>query len=205
MNLLKNLFFSGTEQLWQQLAIEVRGTFTDGGWWKSDRVTVNYKEWTMVLDTYTVSSGKHSTTYTRMRCPYVNKDGFRFKLFREGFFAGIGKFFGMQDVEVGEKIFDETFVLQGNNPAQIKALFEKEKLRQLLLNQPSRDFSIEVKDDEGFFQAKFPEGVDELVFLVHGIVTDVEWLKSVFFLFAEIMNQLCQIGSAYETKPDITL
>jgi hypothetical protein len=52
------------------------------------------------------------------------------------------------------------------------------------------------------FGQDFPEGVDELHFQVHGVVKDVERLKGMCELFAETLNTLCDIGSAYETRPE---
>ncbi|HEV3003315.1 MAG TPA: hypothetical protein VGX78_02595, partial [Pirellulales bacterium] len=62
-----------------------------------------------------------------------------------------------------------------------------------------------VRDDEGWFKARFPAGVDELYFGVGGVVKDAERLKSLYELFAEVLNHLCHIGSAYENDPGIAL
>jgi hypothetical protein len=142
-------------------------------------------------------------TFTRMRAPYVNRDGFRFKISRKSVFSGLGKMFGMQDVEIGDPAFDEAFVIQGNDEAKLKALFANEKIRQLLSAQP--EVSFEVKDDEGWFGAQFSEGVDELVFQVGSDGKDKERLKTLFDLFAEVLNHLCVIGSAYERDPQVKL
>ena len=40
-----------------------------------------------------------------------------------------------------------------------------------------------LKDDDGWFKLKFPEGVDELYFEVVGIIKDKERLKNLFDLF----------------------
>ena len=64
---------------------------------------------------------------------------------------------------------------------------------------------LEVKDSEGWFGPKFPENVDELYFRVVGVIKDVERLKSLFDLFAAVLNQLCRIGSAYKQEPGIAL
>jgi len=66
-------------------------------------------------------------------------------------------------------------------------------------------FQVKVKDDEGYFGQHFPEGVDELYLEVVGIIKDIAQLKILFKLFAEIMDRLCEIGSAYETRPEIDL
>ena len=50
----------------------------------------------------------------------------------------------------------------------------------------------------------FP-GVDELYFSVVGVIKDAERLKSLYYLFAEVLNQLCHIGSAYENDPQLEI
>lgn len=77
------------------------------------------------------------------------------------------------------------------------------QIRELIETQPH--ISFEVRDDEGWFGTEFPQGVDELYFQVPGIVKDVDRLKSLYFLFALVLNQLCHIDSAYEDNPNVTL
>ncbi len=38
-----------------------------------------------------------------------------------------------------------------------------------------------------------------------GVIKDTERLKQLFDLFAEVLNHLCQIGSAYEDDPGMEL
>jgi hypothetical protein len=106
-------------------------------------------------------------------------------------------------VDVQYPAFDEDFIIKGNDEAKLRELFASERLRDLIAGQPQIHF--EVKDDEGWFGSKFPEGVDELVFLVVGVIKDVERLKLLFDLFAETLDQLCRIGSAYETTTGVEL
>ncbi len=61
------------------------------------------------------------------------------------------------------------------------------------------------KDNEGYWGADFPADTDELCFHVCGIIKDVERLKLLFELFAETLDQLCRIGSAYEEAPKLKL
>ena len=61
------------------------------------------------------------------------------------------------------------------------------------------------ENDEGWFGADFPDGVDELKFVVSGIVKDIPRLEKMFSLFAVTLNQLCHIGSAYLDDPDVSL
>ena len=64
---------------------------------------------------------------------------------------------------------------------------------------------LDVKDSEGWFGPKFPEDVDELHFQAVGVIKDVERLKSLFDLFAAVLDRLCKIGSAYKREPGVTL
>lgn len=203
MSFLRNLFGPSQEEIWQQLATEIDAKFVDGGMWKGDKVQAQVKQWTITLDTYIVSTGKTWMTFTRLRAPYVNADGFRFKVSRKSMFSGLGKVFGMQDVEIGEPQFDEAFIVQGNDEAKLKQLFANPTIRQLLSAQPDVNFAV--NDDEGWFATQFPEGVDELTFTAYGVITEVERLKQLYELFATVLNHLCQIGSAYENDPQVTL
>ncbi len=207
MGILRQLFGPSREEIWRQLCSEIGAQYVDGGFWKGDKVQAHCGQWTVTLDTYTAthSDGKttSSTTYTRMRAPYVNKDGFRFTIYRKSIFSGLGKLLGMQDVEVGYPEFDEAFIIKGNDEAKLRALFANPRIRQLIEMQPS--IYLTVKDDEGWFGTHFPEGVDELCFNVLGVIKDVEQLKSLYYLFAEMLNHLCHIGSAYENDPNLEL
>ena len=133
--------------------------------------------------------------------PYVNKDGFQFTIYRTGIFSGLGKWLGMQDVDVGYPEFDEAFVIKGNDEAKLRALFANPRIRQLIEIEP--DIHLTVQGDEGWFGTQFPQGVDELYFSVPRVIKDVEELKSLYCLFAEVLHHLCHIGSAYENDPQL--
>jgi hypothetical protein len=191
------------EEVWRQLSEEIKAEFVEGGFWKGIKVQAQVGPWTMTLDTYTESSGESSTTYTRMRAPYVNPEGFRFTIYRKSIFSGLGKLLGMQDLEVGDPEFDEAFIIKGNDEAKVATLFSSAKIRQMIQAQPT--IRLEVKDSEGWFGPKFPDDVDELQFLAQGVIEDVERLKALFDLFAAVLDQLCKIGSAYKQEPGVDL
>ncbi len=196
-------FGPSKEEVWRQLSQEIGAEVVEGGFWRGNKVEAHVGPWIITLDTYTVSTGKSSVTYTRMRAPYINPEGFRFTIYRKGFFSDLGKFLGMQDIEVGDPEFDEAFIIKGNDEAKVRDLFANAKVRQMIQAQPK--FRLEVKDSEGWFGPKFPESVDELHFQVVGVIKEVERLKSLFDLFATVLDQLCRIGSAYKQEPGITL
>ena len=199
MSLLRRLFGPCKDEIWSQLAREIGAVHQPGTFWKNGKVAAKHDEWTITLDSYTVSTGKSSVTYTRIRAPYVNPDSFRFRIYRKGFFSDLGRMLGMQDVEVGHQPFDEQFIIQGTDEKKLLALFDNEHIRKLLELQPAVDLSV--IDDEGWFKAAFPEGVDALHFQVVGVIKDIDRLKLLIDLFAETLEHLCRLGSAYEHDP----
>jgi hypothetical protein len=138
-----------------------------------------------------------------MRAPFVNPDGFRFAIYRKNIFSGIVKIPGTQDIEIGDSSFDDGFIIRSSSEALVCRLLSTLEIRRLIQQQPSIHF--EVKDDEGWLQETFPQGVDELYFRTPGVITDKEQLKSLFNLFAAVLDQLCRLGSGCEKDPGATL
>lgn len=202
-------FFEGVlgpsrEEVWKQLCARIGADFVDGGFWKGDKVQTHFKNWTITLDTYTVSTGHAHETFTRIRAPFVSRDELRFRIYRKTAFSDMGKMLGMQDIEVGHSAqFDDDFIIQGNDDLKIRSLFASPEIRRLIDEQPK--IRLELRDDEGFFSNHFPEGVDALYFQVPGVIKDVDRLKELFDLFAEVLEELNRIGSATEENPGVTL
>jgi hypothetical protein len=203
MGIFRELFGPSKEEIWRQLCAEIDARYVKGDLLHGDKVEATVGEWTVTLDTYTVHTGKTSQTYTRLRAPFVNTDGFRFTIYRKSIFSGIGKFLGMQDIEIGDRFFDEDFIIQSSNRIKVQTLLTNPRLKELIQAQPAIRF--EVADDAGFFGKKFPQGVDMLSFSALGVMKDVEKLKGVFELFSETLNSLCGMGSAYRQEPDVKL
>jgi hypothetical protein len=201
MAVMRKMFGPSKKEIWQKLSEEMSGRFVPGGFWKGDKVQVEHGEWTLTLDTYAVSTGKVTVVFTRMRAPFVNPTGFRFTVYRKSAFSGIAKYFGMQDIEVGDETFDRDFIVQGTDESRVKELLAVPRIRELIELQ--KDIKFGVKDDEGWFGTKFPDGVDELHFSVVGIVKDIERLKHVYELFAATLDELCRIGAASDSSPGV--
>jgi hypothetical protein len=163
----------------------------------------NVGQWTVTLDTFDTGNPENSTTYTRMRAAYVNADGFRFRIYRAGIFTAVGEMLGLRDIRIGDTAFDEAFVITASSDEKVRSLLSNEEIRRLMDAQPR--IRIEVKDDEGWFGAHFPQGVDELCFTAQGVMRDMERLRGLFELFSAILHQLCHIGSAYENDPGVEL
>lgn len=195
--LLRELFGPSREEIWRQLASEINATYVAGdSWWKRDKVQASHAGWLITLDEH----GKYH--HTRMRAPFLNPGGFRYSVYRKGIFTELGKYLGMQDVEVGHPDFDRDFVIKGTDDTKLRQIFGNARIRELITAQPQIHF--EVKDANGIFERdlfaeKPPEDLDVLEFLVHsrhGKIKDKEHLRLLFDLFAETLDELCRMGTA---------
>lgn len=201
--MLRNIFGPSQEEIWRQLSDQIGARYVEGGFWKPDKVEATHGEWIVTFDTFAVHAGKAIIHYTRMRAPYVNPDSFRFTVYRSGFFSDVAEWFGMQDIEVGHEEFDRDFMIKGTDESKLRQLFSNARIRELIATQP--DLKLTVDDDEGWFGPHFPEGTDELALTVPGVIKDVARLERLYDLFAETLDELCRMGSAYRTAPDVSL
>ncbi len=198
-----DFFNLGKDDVWRQLSREIGAEYVDGGSLGQSQVRLHHGLWTITLDTYTESSGETSVTYTRMRAPYINPKGFRFKVHHKGFFSALGKLLGMQDIEVGDPRFDDDFIVQGNDESQVRALFESPQIRRMI--QRESEIQLEVNHGEAWSGHWFPEDVDELYLQVVGVVTDHWQFKTLFDLFVAVLDRLSEIGAAYKQEPGVDL
>jgi hypothetical protein len=203
MSLRNRLFGPSKKEIWKELSERVHGKFVAGGFARGDKVIVEHGGWALTLDTYAVSTGKVVIVFTRMRAPFVNPSGFRFEVYRKSIFSGLAKFFGMQDVEIGDPPFDEDFIIKSDEESRIRQLLSNSRIREIIAQQ--KDVNFAVKDDEGWFGTKFPDGVDELYFVVTGVIKDIDRLELLYELFTETLDELCRMGAAVDTPPNVTV
>jgi len=190
--MLKGFFGPAKEEVWRQLAAQLQGNFVDGGFFGKDKVEVQHGDWTITLETLVVSTGKSSVVYAILQAPFHNPDNFRFSVSRRGLFTDIGKFFGMQDIQIGSPEFDHDFVIQGNNEDKVRQLLANSTIRDLIDLQPKVHFQI--KPDDGFFSRKYPVGTERLYFRNLGVIKDLDRLKNLYNLFFATLEGLNQLG-----------
>ena len=196
MSRLRELSRPQKKIIWKKLCEEIQADFIPAkGVLGHDRIQAYHQNWTIIIETF--KRGK--VTCTRIKAPYVNRDSFYFRIYRQNVFHSIGKLAGLQDIEVGHQGFDKDFIIQGNDNQKLRSLFNNELIRDIISWQPMIDLKINV--DDNWLTDPFGEGVSELSFEVNGIISDLQRLKDLYELFAELLNHLCHIGSAYEDDP----
>jgi len=192
-----DLFGKHRRQIWKQLAEQLQGEYVKGSFMKTDRVEAYHGDWMIVLDTFVIDK----MVFTRIRAPYINRDDFTFKIYREHLGHKISKAFGMKDVEVGHPEFDKDFIIQGSDERKLQMMFANPSIRQLISWQPK--ILLELRRDAPIFsKPKFPDDVNEIYYQVTGIIKDLDQLHDLFELFGHTLDHLCAIGTAYEDDPD---
>ena len=109
-----------TNQAWADAARTLGLSYRPGGFLQSRRIEGNLKELRVVVDTFTRSSGKNSTTYTRYRVNFPRSLSLGLQLQREGMLSSVSKFFGAQDIQVGDASFDNSMLIKGRNAVAIR-------------------------------------------------------------------------------------
>lgn len=201
MSLIRDIFGPSQEEIWTQFADEIGAVYENRGILKSKRVMANYDKWVVTFDTFARSTGKSSTTYTRIRAPFVYKDDLSFKIYKKSFFSDIGKSFGMQHIDSGFPDLDEKFIIKGNDETKIREILLSDKIREIIITQ--NRFRLEVKDDDGWLGTEIPHDVNLLHFEAVGVIKDIQILKSLYMLFVLVLNKLYLMGSIQEGSPEI--
>jgi hypothetical protein len=165
-------------------------------------VVFAHRHWKIVLDTYTVSTGNSSTTYTRVRALFEPNLPFRFAFIRENVFTRIGKFFGMKDVETGNPLLDRDYLVRTDNESMVRALVSRSRLPDLLAQQPSG--KLEIAKFRGKKKPR-PERAAELRWQTGSVIRDPLRLQQLVTVFRETLDGLERIGAATESTIDYAL
>ncbi len=200
-------------KVWSQVASEIGGDFIDRGFWHADNLVYKHGQWRILLDTFqfkpmTANQGfTPGFTLTRMRSPFVSKDGLSFSIDRSINFRKLGKLIGYPGIGKVDTSLDTNFVIKGNDDNKIKILLQSERINELINLQPKITFEIrdndKAKDADFPDGVDFPEGVDQLYFQCFGVIKDKMRLKSLFELFSITLDELVRIGSASPDDPGI--
>lgn len=199
---------------WSRLARAIGGEFVRGKSADDKSVVKRVNQWTIKLQTYTLGtldtadltawgtatrSGKW--VFNSMVAPYVSKDGFRFQVNRKGWFARLWrKLFGPKD-DLGYPEFDRRFVVKANDHFKVRALFANATIRELI--ESLGRVRLEVLQGE-----RRRGSIEGIHILYSDLGQSFEFRtldrpRSLFNLFEEMLNQLCEIGSASEEQPNV--
>ncbi|MCP4521908.1 MAG: hypothetical protein GY827_09515 [Cytophagales bacterium] len=201
MSFLKDIFGPSQREVWMELAKSVKGDFIEpNGYAKSPMIALKHHNWEIIVDYY----AENNNGYTRVRIPVVNTSNIRLTLYKENFLSSIGKVLGTQDILIGNKQFDDKFMIKGNNDKLITQLFSNEHLRELVMLRTG-SFSLAIREEIRWLKKSFPTGVDEIHFVENGKLNDSIDLKELIELFRTLLDTLLEIEAISSKDAGISL
>ena len=205
MSFFTDLFHSRAKENWKSLADEIQGKFINGGFWKTDKVTFNYRSTEITLDIFSKGNGRNARTYTRIICPYITKNRFTFEISSENTITYAAKYVGINDIEIGDVKFDAEIYLQSNQKKRLLTFLDTKYLQEKFLEAfEGTDLVLKINDAHPvFFLKKIPTKILWIQIENVGIEEDIVILKQWFTLCKLTLDRLIEIGEAEDIDPNI--
>ena len=112
--------------------------------------------------------GYETTSFTAL---LPNYHGFKFAIHEDSFIDDIGKFFGLQDVEVGYPELDRHLIIKTNDEDKVKTVFADSKVRAIFEKLQDFDFGIRHHHDDdsdseqNFLELNIDDGITNPIVL----------------------------------------
>jgi hypothetical protein len=179
--------------VWEEVASTVGGTFVPGKRSSTDRVLVAHSLWTIELDTYTVSTGHASVTYTRAKALFFGLVDVKVLIRRRYFFDTVLENVGLGGVDPGHRSFAEKFVVRGRPETRLRSLVTP-RLIGALFAEPK--VSVRVKTASRKDCEVHGSRAREASAQVTGVVREHDRLVSLILVAKETLNALEAAGMA---------
>ncbi len=125
------------------IAPKVQGEVQPGGFFGNPRLLFSYLGAPGRLEFYS-TGGKHKTYYTQLFIDLTGLPMFAFRVSPEGFLGKIGKFFGGQDIQIGNQPFDDAFVIKGEPEQAVCRLLQPHVCQAIFALRQFRSQHIEI-------------------------------------------------------------
>jgi hypothetical protein len=196
--------------IWEEVAQAVGGTVVGERKWCEDSRKIEVPTGdglaTITLDVYQtvmlIGKAVVPVQYARATAAFpVHGEGLRLSVTRANPFTGLGKLFGMQDLEVGDSKFDQAVVVKGSEPEQVLRLLSGESgaaLRSHLLALPDLSFGVSDDGREAYIDRDIDDGTGteyDVVYAISGRV-EAEQFVALYHLLRETLQGLQRIGVA---------
>ena len=120
---------------------------------------------------------------TILRAKLETDPDFRFALHHEDFFDEIGKFLGMEDIEIGFVEFDKKVIIKTDDEHRVRRLFSDSSTRKVFGDMKGYNLGLNHHHDhdikESYLELEMEEGI-----------TDPLRLKPIFFAFCDVLKKL---------------
>lgn len=193
---------AGKKELLLGFQERIGGEYNQGKFGYGPYLIVPYKNWDIILDYHTVHSGNSSITYTRVRAAYQAYKSFEMSVKKEGIGFKLGKVLGAKDIEIGDEIFDDAYVIKGSDELLVTRILNTFDIKSRINFTSGFRVKICHKSSMGL---KCQEGEDGIIFYKTGkLKHDIE-IINLIELFQYLLDELVEVGVAKETSPQTIL
>lgn len=188
---LERLLRGNYLDVWAAFAREIGGSWNTPGYGETPVIEVPHPNGPLRIegDVAVIPMGKvlMPVISTKFVALLPDTPGQRFSVSRASFATAVAEWFGALDIHVDDEDFDQAFVLKGDTPDLVRAIFADVALRERYL----RDFEGQLhrQDDRTIFGDPTPEG-DPFVLSVPGYVDTPERLRALWALFVATLERL---------------
>lgn len=183
---------------YREVAARLGGRMEQGKRAGKDRVYFEHGPWWSRLDTYVVSTGTVTVTYTRVRAYVLGHRELRIRVRGRGFFdrlwAGLG--FGSPPPVARELL--ERYVVKGKPEPRVPSYFAQSELVDALLAVPSLE--LHVKRASRRSRKRYGEQTGVVYCQTFGVVTDVDRLAAMVEVVRCALDALHRVGEANEER-----
>ena len=183
-------------EAFQAAASELDATFVQGKRSSGDEIHLEHGPWKVILDTYVVSTGQTTITYTRAQALYVAREDFTLRVTKRNFFTRIAELFGFYGLLVGDQELERKYKIRSSNDPRGRSLMMDRRLRELILAQPS--LQLDIRRLSWGKRRKKGEGVRRVTVVTTGVIKDADRLANYVRVVAATLDQLVRIGVAHQ-------
>jgi hypothetical protein len=181
-------------QRWQEAADRLGGGFREGKRSTKDVIEFDGGTGSITVDTYVVSNGSVSVTYTRARAYARGWRGLRLVARPRSWFDRLLAWLGRGEAPPLARDLLDRFVVRGKPSSRVPSLFADRVLVDALLGDPA--VRLEVKRPSRKGRREHGEGVAEVGCRATGVVTDVARLVGMVVIVEATLDALVRIGEA---------
>ncbi len=169
---------SQKRDLWRKIAFEYDGKFTirhnSGNELEIFKLKIPYKK-------YTIELSESDTRPLKFYLEFDLIEKFNFYISWEDTIEKFLKLFGKQDIVIGEKIFDDKFLIQSDRPDLLKKLLSDSKIKRLIIKH--NIYSLICEYDKH-------TGINKLLSVINRTTDSLETIKELIKLHFLIIDKL---------------
>lgn len=176
----KQISGRNTDEIWRQVAADL----SDGEIYEYDVLLVqDGKQVELEIDIDLGGGFEGGSAYTSFTAPVVPVHDFRFAMHHQGWIDTAGKFFGMEDVEIGYPEFDDALIIKTNDRDRVRRMFTDVNVREIF--QSLGSFTLHL---ESHHAAGQKEKQPFLVLNIEAGITDSSVLRNLYEAFSTVLD-----------------